>query len=304
MKRALCAAVLLCASCGRQESILPATSSPALPDFKGALALDEVRAFVAVGPRVAGTDGARRASDHIEARLKSLGVAIERQAFTAAAPGGSNHFVNLVATLPGSRPGVVILGAHYDTKSGIDPFEGANDSGSGVGVLLALAPLLKAAPQAFPTVRLAFLDGEECRVDYGPADGLHGSRHLAARVVEEGQSREVLGFILLDMIGDRDLTVTIPRNGTPELMTRVFAAATECGVRARFSLFRGSILDDHQPFLDAGIPAVDLIDFEYGTAPGLNDLWHTSSDTVDKLGAESLETVGRVMVRVLADLKR
>jgi Zn-dependent M28 family amino/carboxypeptidase len=83
-----------------------------------------------------------------------------------------------------------------------------------------------------------------------------------------------------------------------------FKAAEEEGIRQRFSLFPGGILDDHQPFLDAGIPAVDLIDFQYGSAPGLNDYWHTEADTMDKLSAESLGRVARVTVRMLNALAR
>lgn len=299
MKTWILPVLLLCVSCSRHDAVTPMPSMRPAASFNGSLALEEVRHFLAVGSRVAGTPGAQRAADYIARRLETLGIAVERHVFRDAVPGGSNTFVNVIATLPGSKPGWIILGAHYDTKSGIEPFEGANDSGSGVGVLLALASSLKGAAADRPGVRLAFLDGEECRGSYGPDDGLHGSRHLAARLAESGQAREVLAFILLDMIGDRDLTVTIPRNGTPDLMARVFDAAGECGRRSKFELFRGAILDDHQPFLDHGIPAVDLIDFEYGSAPGLNDFWHTPADTLDKLSADSLETMGRVVLQVL-----
>ena len=302
MKTLLLSGLLLCVSCSRQDEVAPVSALRPVASFNGSLALEEVRRFLTVGDRVAGTPGAQHAADFIVQRLDSTGIAVEQQAFREAVPGGSNTFVNVIATLPGKKPGWVILGAHYDTKSGIEPFAGANDSGSGVGVLLALAPILKGSAADRPGVQLAFFDGEECRVSYGPDDGLHGSRYLAARLSESGRAREVRAFILLDMIGDRDLTVTIPRNGTPELISRVFAAATECGLRSKFALFRGSILDDHQPFLDHGMPAVDLIDFEYGSAPGRNDYWHTPSDTLDKLSAESLGTMGRVVLQVLSGL--
>ena len=296
------AGLLLCASCSPPKAPPVVPSAYEVDALKGDVALREVKQFLDVGPRVAGTAGARNAAHYLKERLIALGVAAEVDDFRDATPEGSNIFRKVMATLPGKLPGEVILAAHYDTKSGIEPFAGANDSGSGVGVLLALAPILKAGAAARPSARLAFLDGEECRIHYGPNDGLHGSRHLAAHLVSSGQARQVRAFILLDMVGDRDLTVTVPPNGSPVLIPAVFKAATEGGVRAKFSLAEWPVLDDHQPFVEAGIPAVDLIDFQYGSAPGLNDYWHTAADTLDKLGAGSLETVGRVVLRVLNGL--
>jgi Zn-dependent M28 family amino/carboxypeptidase len=101
------------------------------------------------------------------------------------------------------------------------------------------------------------------------------------------------------MAGDRDLTLMLYENGTPELKAAVLQAASEEGIRHKVALARSSILDDHQPFLDAGIPAVDLIDFQYGSRPGLNDYWHTPADTLDKLSAESLTRVARIVARVV-----
>lgn len=302
MNRFVLVSLLLCVSCGQHGASPPSTPPYDPSRFNGTNALSEVRGFLAVGPRVAGTAGAQQAADYLQERLNALGVIVERQSFKDVTPSGSNTFVNIIATLPGKKPGLILLGAHYDTKSGIESFDGANDSGSGVGMLLALAPILRDGAGQAPTLQLVFLDGEECQVDYGPHDGLQGSRYLAAQLSRTGRSREVLAFILFDMIGDKELSVTVPRNGTPELISRVFDAATEMGVRSKFSLFQGTVLDDHQPFLDHGMPAIDLIDFEYGSAPGLNDYWHTSADTLDKLSANSLETVGHVVLRALNGL--
>jgi glutaminyl-peptide cyclotransferase len=300
-------------ACSRQPQ--PAASLWLVDAVNGEAILEDVKAFVALGPRVAGTDGARGAALYLKTRLERAGITAEIDEFDDVAPSGANCFRNVIVRVPGG-PDLILLLAHYDTKDGVgERFVGANDSGSGVGVLLALAGILHGRPSARgaaertaggvrPTVWLAFLDGEECRVSYGPTDGLHGSRRLARQVVAAGRKESVRAVILLDMIGDRDLTVTIPRNGTPELMKLAFEAAAAEGVRARFSLFPGGILDDHQPFLDAGMPAVDLIDFEYGSAPKLNDYWHTEGDTVDKLSAGSLGRIGRVTVRMLNALMR
>jgi hypothetical protein len=300
MKRVvLAAALLFCASCGPREVPPQVQQAYSVSALTGEGAFREVEQFVALGPKVPGTEGARKASTHLMERLAALGLKAERDEFMDAVPGGTGTFVNVTATLPGKQPGLVILAAHWDTKSGIDGFMGANDSGSGVGLLLALAPILKAGAGQGPSVMLAFLDGEECRVGYTPHDGLHGSRHLAGRLVASGRAREVRAVIVLDMVGDRNLKVAIPRNGTPGLKSAVFKAAEDGGVREKFSLARMEILDDHQPFLDAGMPAIDLIDFDYGSAQGLNDYWHTPADTLDKLSPASLETVGRVVLRVM-----
>jgi glutaminyl-peptide cyclotransferase len=196
----------------------------------------------------------------------------------------------------------LVLLSHFDTKSGIHTnFLGANDGGSSTGLLLELARFLREHPPASCNILFGFVDGEECRVNFGPNDGLHGSRRLATRLV--AGKRAVRAVILLDMIGDRDLGVTLPSNGSPDLTLLALECARECGAQdSSFRLADGGILDDHQPFLDAGFPAVDLIDFAYGSAPGLNDYWHTPADTLDKLSPASLATVGRVATGMIRHL--
>lgn len=269
----------------------------------GELALEEAGAFVALGPRDAGTAGAAAAAHYLAARLQALGVTAVTDEFRDPTPAGERVFRNVLALLDGPSDRLVILASHYDTKAGVSPdFAGANDSGSSTGLLLALAPLLGRPAAPAPDIVLAFLDGEECHTRYGPRDGLHGSRRLARRLQADGRATNVLAVIVLDMIGDRDLTVTVPRNATPALMQTAFRAAREEGARQQFALGGGPVIDDHVPFLEAGMPAVDLIDFAYGSAPGLNDYWHTPADTLDKLSPASLRTVGRVTVRMLNHL--
>ncbi|MEI6563764.1 MAG: M28 family metallopeptidase [bacterium] len=305
MKWVLIPVLLVCASCGQKEVPLPVAPAPRyqVSDFKGLPALNEVERFLGLGSsRVAGTPGAQKAADYLVERLQAMGVYTTLDAFQDPSPDGTNTFRNVMGVIPGKQDGIVILAAHYDLKSGIDSFVGANDSGSGVGLLLALAPILKAGSSEGSSIWLVFFDGEECRVNYGVNDGLHGSRHLAKKLAADGRSGKVQAFMLMDMIGDKNLTVTIPRNGDSTLISAVFKAAAEAGKRAAFSLADYSILDDHQPFIDKGIPAVDFIDFEYGSAPRMNDYWHTAADTLDKLSADSLETVGQVVLLVLNGL--
>ena len=102
------------------------------------------------------------------------------------------------------------------------------------------------------------------------------------------------------MVGDADPTLTLPRNCTPSLLTLAFDASRAEGMSNRLSLFPGAVLDDHVPFLDRGVPSLDLIDFQYGSAPGLNDYWHTPADTPDKLSPESLALAARLVLRIAA----
>ena len=293
MKKFFCLAVsfLLLAGCK------PAAEKSA---FSGEAAYNEAAALVQISPRDSGTGNARRAAVHLETRLKELGVNAAIMTFPDDTPAGQVFFHNVVGRLPGKTNRLIILGSHFDTKSGIAPdFQGANDSGSSTGVLLELARVLAARAPYETEFMFAFFDGEECMNDYKPNDGLHGSRNLARHIYTAGGAQHVEAVIILDMIGDKDLKVTVPRNSSRKLTKTLFAAAEELGHRARFGLARGDILDDHVPFLAAGMPAIDIIDFEYGSAPGLNDYWHTPADTLDKLSVDSMQTVGDTVLRMI-----
>lgn len=273
------------------------------PAFDGTKAMAETEALVKIVPRDAGSGGARRAAVMLEGRLKALGYETVLDTFSEETPSGKMFFNNVVGRLPGKTNRLIVLVSHFDTKSGISrDFQGANDSGSSSGVLMELARVLKKRGPYETGFRIAFLDGEECRVKYGPHDGLHGSRRLAKQIAAAGEAGAVEEVILLDMIGDRNLNISIPRNSSARLVKELFDAARELGVRPQFSL-GDPILDDHVPFLIAGMPAVDLIDFEYGSAPGLNDYWHTTNDTLDKLSVKSMQTVGDVVLQMIENLQ-
>lgn len=307
----LCAAALLLHACAPQskERQKPSATQPEmvlnLDVLSGVRALEEVRALVELGPRDAGTTGARKAADHLLARLRSYGLNAWLDSFEELTPVGKRTFHNVMAGLPGRQKGLIILGSHFDTKSGIgDGFQGANDSGSSSGLLLEMAHVLALSPTLDPEILLVFFDGEECMHGYGRHDGLHGSKHLARTLVEQGRADKVRFMLLLDMIGDRDLTVTLPQNNTTALNAAVFAAARAENARNHFSLYAGGILDDHVPFLDAGMPACNIIDFQFGSHPRANDYWHTMEDSMNKLSAESLQIVGRVALRMINDLSQ
>ena len=318
-KPALLVTVLLAASCCTPVSPPPQPPSRPRPDpsgFKGSNALHEVTQFVRLGPRDSGTPGARTAAEYLRRQLEQIGLDAAIDEFTDRSPRGDTMFRNVTAQLAGGSRGLIVLLSHYDTKSGIsDDFIGANDSGSSTGLLLALARFYKQADWQGPGLLFAFVDGEECMQAYGRHDGLHGSRRLA-QVLKDGDpdashrwgqrpltgKPDVQAVLVLDMIGDRDLKVAIPRNCDPGLRKLALQCAHNEGVRLNFSLLMSGITDDHVPFLEAGMPAVDLIDFHYGSAPGKNDYWHTPQDTLDKLSPDSLQIVGRVAIRMINEL--
>ena len=297
----LLAALIPFCGCRRTNSDQPFQLDHA--QFDGQKAFAELKRFVGLGSRDAGTQGAANAARYLAARLKALGLAAEIDEFEAQTPKGPVTFRNVIGRVPGTGSNVVIIASHYDTKSGIAAdFQGANDSGSSTAVVLEMAGLAaQAAAQKEPQDELLFVffDGEECMEHYGPIDGLHGSRHLVKQLEQQDLVHRVKAMILLDMIGDRSLTYTVPRNGSPKLISWLFNAARDENVRSIFSLYPYEIGDDHDPFLRAGIPAIDLIDFLFGSSPGRNDYWHTPEDRLDKIAPESLQITGRVTIRLL-----
>ena len=273
----------LCAGC-KQEALV-------LPPFDGARAFEEVAALVEISPRDAGTPAARQAAEHLFQRLEALGIAAEIATFGDQTPEGIKTFHNVIGRIPGTSEQWLILGSHFDTMPGIAHFQGANDSGSSTGVLLELARILSGQS---PNVGIifAFFDGEEGIADYCEGDGLHGSRHMARQLLKSGTVKKIDCMILLDMVGDPDLNFTLPYNTSSALAKDLFDVARELGQRNRLSLSKSNIIDDHVPFLEIGIPALDLIDFKFGSAPGLNDFWHTEMDTMEHISAQSLQITG------------
>jgi Zn-dependent M28 family amino/carboxypeptidase len=270
--------------------------------FDGRRAYAHVERLVSYGPRPSGSHGLIRSATYIATQLQEFGLETEEQVFMAATPRGPVQFRNVIGTTRLQRKDepIVIIASHYDTKNLTNTmFVGANDGGSSTGVLLEMARV--ASSQA--NLWFVFLDGEEAQVEYGESDGLHGSKYLVEDLKGKGLVKRVKAMVLLDMVGDARLNVTLPSNNHAGLTQKLFDAARDTGFRDFFSLYQRPILDDHVPFQEVGIPALDIIDFEYGTAPGLNDLWHTEKDTLDKLSPRSMEIVGQTALRLLELLK-
>ena len=253
-------------------------------------------------PRDAGTAGGFAAATYLMDRASAAGGDVRRDRFTAATPRGTKGFTNLECTVVASdeRPWVVYL-SHYDTKSGVD-CPGANDGASTSGLLVALTGVLARHRRELPfNVLLVWTDGEECFERYAADDGFWGARRAAERPAASG--RTVKAVVCLDMLGDRDLTIILPRNATPQLRKVTRTAARKAGLADKVVATDDCVKDDHQAFLQAGFPAVELIDFDYGSRPGLNDYWHTPQDTMDKISAASLLAAGRLALAILEELK-
>lgn len=281
-----------------------APSSPRLSAFSAPNAYSNTAAFYAIGPKPAASEAARTAAQHILDQLCAAGVTnTALDSFESPTPSGTQTFCNVLATIPSvlittNAPPLLLLGAHYDTKIGIsDDFAGANDSASGVGALLEIARVLAAHPLRHE-VRLAFFDGEEAAIAYGPNDGFHGSQHLAAKMLENGEIPRLSAMILLDMIGDASFSLTLPANTDHDLRKLALAAASDEDCRTAVSLLPYGMSDDHIAFQQLKVPAIDLIDFEFGSAPGKNDYWHTPNDTLDKISADSLEKSSKIALRI------
>jgi len=267
----------------------------------GQAALDHVREMVSYGPRPSGSSAHSKMQQYIVEKAQAAGWTVEQDRFTADTPIGPVPMNNILAKRPGSSPRVLILAAHYDTKLFREfRFVGANDGGSGAGLLLALAPIL-ARRNFSHTLWLVWLDGEEAIRDWTDTDSLYGSRHMAEKLKADGAVPQITALLLLDMIGDRDLDLLRETNSTPWLTDLVWGVARRLGHQRHFQNSSQTISDDHLPFLAAGIPSVDLIDFNYGSP---TTYWHTADDTLDKLSAPSLQVMGDVVLEAVAELDR
>lgn len=262
-----------------------------------------------ISPRDAGTVGAAKASRWIARELVRMGYRPKADCWTESTAYGRRTFCNVLAEYPGQSPRKVVFASHYDTKSGIPGFQGANDSGSSTAVLLAIAEhLAEIRPKLRYTVQFAFLDGEEAVGSYRENDGLHGSKRLVfdydrRRSAGECGGVPLLACIVADMVGDRNLALGVPRNVTPWLATAAMKAALGNQGAPPVSLANSIIIDDHVPFIVMGFPAIDLIDFDYGSAPGRHDWWHTAEDSIDKIDARSLHRTATLLLAMLSRIE-
>lgn len=274
-------------------------AAPTAPaGVSGQRALDHVRALVKFGERSPGSAAHRSAQAYIIRHLRLAYAEVEEVDFAQQTPRGLVAMKNIIGKFPGESSDMVVLAGHYDTLAR-PGFLGANDSGSSTALLLELARVLGRRPSRPLTVWVVFFDGEEAFRQWSPTDGLYGSRYQAGAWKRAGVLNRIKALILVDMIGDNDLALRPDLNSTPWLNQLIWQVARDKGYAAQFREETFAVEDDHLPFVRAGVPAVDLIDFDYGPE---NRYWHTAEDTPDKLSPRSFEILGDVVLETLARL--
>lgn len=253
--------------------------------FEGQHAFEDVKTQVAFGPRVPGSEGHAKIQEWIRKELESAGWTVEIQKSAAL-----GHPVENIIAKRGPATPQIIIGAHYDSRMFADndpdpnkhtqPVPAANDGASGVAVLLELA---RSLPQNTVPTWLVFFDAE----DNGRIEGWDWI--LGSREFVKNNALRPKAAVVIDMIGDADLNIYKELNSTPMITDQIWATAKQLGYEKQFiDQGKYSMIDDHTPFLEAGIPAVDIIDFDY-------PYWHTTQDTPDKVSAESLKAVGETL---------
>lgn len=302
IKLVLALALLFAVGCSESAPNSPgAAAADKISDFDANRAYEHARKLVELGPRPSGSEAIRKAQEYIKGELKSYGLRVIEQDFTAETPLGKIPMKNIIGELAGQRPDIVIISGHYDTKREPSGFLGANDGASSAAAVLEMARVLSRTKHEY-TLWFVFFDGEEAVLEWGAMggrDNTYGSRHMVSRLRSEGALDRVAAMILVDMIGDRQLDIRRDEESTPWLVEIIWNTARQIGHGRYFLENPIWIADDHIPFKEAGIPAVDIIDFNYG--PG-NSYWHTLQDTLDKISGESIKVVGDVVIRALPEI--
>lgn len=261
------------------------------------------------GERWPGSPGHKKTEDLIHRVLQKDGGRIEADDFTSPTPRGPIVVHNIIGKFNVStdpKQEILILAGHYDTL--FQPgFIGANDGGSSTAILLAFADAL-AGQKTKMQIWLVWTDLEEAINSFTGDDGLYGSRHLAQKLATNGMRSRVRGFFLLDMIGDRQLGVARETESDRRLQNFMARAAAQLGYGQYFFQYEADIIDDHVPFIHAGIPAVDVVDAQYGRMgrafDSMGEFHHANTDTMDKVSQRSLEVVGRTMLLTVELLDR
>ena len=271
----------------------------------GAEVMRLTQAYVNAAPkRYIGSPGHAAAEAFIKDQFKpevAKGNFVDDK-FTARTPIGPLTMHNLIVKFPGKKDGIIVLATHYETNYWLKDihFIGANDGACTTALLIALGQYYREHPPQGYSVWLVFDDGEESiKPEWTDSDSLYGTRHLAAKWSGDGTIGKIKAFIVADMIGWKNLNIDKEGNSTPWLLDTLSKAGKNTGHGSY--LFRQSqaIEDDHLPFKQRGVPVLDVIDFEYGTAQDPEAFHHTALDTMDKLSATSLQVAADLFLELV-----
>ena len=266
--------------------------------FDGKRAYELVAKQVGFGPHPSGSAAIAQLQDFMQSELKSYGCTVEPDSFSADTPAGRIAMKNLLVKIPGEKPGIILLATHYDSKR-LQNFVGADDGGSSTAVMLEIARLLCKQRGKYP-VWIAFFDGEEAvNVDWQDPDNRYGSRQMAAKLAGSGDLKKIRALLLADLVGSKGLRFRRESGSTPWVTDLIWSTAARLGYRAVFLNDQAPMSDDHQSFLDRGVPAADVIRCCTDEIP----YWHTPEDTLDKISAKSLAITGHVFLESVKQLQ-
>ena len=227
----------------------------------------------------------------------------EVDTFTASTPAGYQTMHNLIVRYPGKKDGVIVLASHYETNYTLKdiPFVGANDGACTSALLMEIGQYLRTHPPQGYGLTLVFDDGEEAVKAWTDQDSLYGTRHLAAKWSQDGTISKIKAFIVVDMVGDRDLNFLEETQSAQWLRDLVRRAAAETHHTANIYKTKGAEEDDHLPFLKRGVPVLDMIDVDYGPRDARHsDGWHhTAEDTIDKISPQSLQVSADILMALI-----
>ncbi|MGN0865448.1 MAG: M28 family metallopeptidase [Akkermansia sp.] len=301
---AAAAVLVLTTACKEKPATIPprapSTPPPAGAAFEAEAAYRHALALCALGPRPSGSAAYAAQVDYIERVLNAAGWNVTRDSFTPPSPAPPTlRMLNLRARRgEDAAPRPILLSCHIDTKR-IEGFIGADDGASGAGVLLELARALAQQPELAAQVELIFLDGEEA---FAPSmsrrDGLYGSRYDVARRGQDGLPRFQIN---LDMVGGRDTRIAVSAPDSSDAMLRRYARAIAAAGLSpqRWSLTERSYLDDHLPYLEAGVDSLNLIADFSGS-----DWWHTHRDKAERLSPRLMGECARLLLQLLPEICR
>lgn len=270
--------------------------------FDGKLAYEQVAKQVSFGPRPPGSPAIAKLQNYMVGELKSYGCAVDTDSFSADTPDGRVPMKNILVKIPGQKPGIILLGTHYDTKK-LPNFVGADDAGSSTGVMLEMAGVLCKQPPEKYAVWIAFFDAEEA---FNPTvwkdpDNCYGSRQMAAQLAASGDLPKVKAFILADIVGGRTPHFRREEGSTKWLANLVWETADRLGYSDVFVKDSVSaISDDHDSFTKRKVPSVDIIDLDTTDVP----YWHTPQDSLDKISPKTLAIVGHVILESVKELQK